>query len=676
MASSALKKLATGPPDARREEIIRLCSTGRVKEALHRRFRQCLWSEPGLFSHIFRACRALPLLRQLHAFAATSGAAADRFTANHLLLAYADLGDFLAARGLFDRIPKRNVMSWNILIGGYVKNGDLETARKLFDEMPARNVATWNAMVAGLTNSGLNEESLRFFLAMRREGMQPDEFGLGSLFRCCAGLRDVVSGRQVHSYVVRSGLDRDMCVGSSLAHMYMRCGFLRDGEAALRALPLLNIVSCNTIIAGRTQNGDSEGALEYFCMMRGAGVEANAITFVSAVSSCSDLAALAQGQQVHAQAIKAGVDKVVPVMTSLVHMYSRCGCLCDSERVCLGYSGTDLVLCSAMISAYGFHGHGQKAVGLFKQMIAGGAEPNEVTFLTLLYACSHSGLKDEGMSCFELMTNTCGLKPSVKHYTCIVDLLGRSGCLNEAEDLILSMPVQPDGVIWKTLLSACKIQKNFDMAERIAERVIELDPHDSASYVLLSNIRATSSRWEDVSKVRKTMREQNVRKEPGVSWVELKGQIHQFCTGDKSHSRQREIDECLEEMMTKIRQCGYAPDMSMVFHDMEDEEKEVSLAHHSEKLAIAFAFLSLPEGVPIRVMKNLRVCDDCHVAIKLMSKVTGREIVVRDVDTFDEELDSTMIIGMGFEKTQAEVALAAADGDPNVAIEILMSQQG
>ena len=536
-------------------------------------------------------------------------------------------------------------MSWNILIGGYIKNGDLETARKLFDEMPARNVATWNAMVAGLTNSGLNEESLGFFLAMQREAMQPDEFGLGSLFRCCAGLRDVVSGRQVHAYVVRSGLDTDMCVGSSLAHMYMRCGFLEEGEAVLRVLPSLSIVSCNTIIAGRTQNGDSEGALEFFCMMRSVGVEANAVTFVSTITSCSDLAALAQGQQVHAQAIKAGVDKVVPVMSSLVHMYSRCGCLSDSERVFFGYSGTDLVLCSAMISAYGFHGHGQKAVDLFKQMMAGGAEPNEITFLTLLYACSHSGLKDEGMDCFELMTKTYGLQPSVKHYTCIVDLLGRSGLLNEAEALILSMPVRPDGVIWKTLLSACKIQKNFDMAERIAERVIELDPHDSASYVLLSNIRATSSRWEDVSKVRKTMRKHNVRKEPGVSWVEFKGKVHQFCTGDKSHSRQQEIDECLEEMIAKIRQCGYAPDMSMVFHDMEDEEKEVSLAHHSEKLAIAFAFLSLPEGVPIRIMKNLRVCDDCHIAIKLISKVTGREIVVRDVSRFHHFKDGKCSCG-------------------------------
>ncbi|KAG2602021.1 pentatricopeptide repeat-containing protein At2g41080-like [Panicum virgatum] len=644
MARPALKKLGTGPPGAK-EEIIRLCSRGRLKDALHHRFREGLWSEPSLFSHLFRACRALPLLRQLHAFAATSGAAADRFTANHILLAYADLGDFRAARNLFERIPSRNVMSWNILIGGYIKNGDLETARKLFDKMPTRNVATWNAMVAGLTNSGLNEESLGFFLAMRREGMQLDEFGLGSVFRCCAGLRDVVSGRQVHAYVVRSGLDTDMCVGSSLAHMYMRCGFLEEGEAVLRVLPSLSIVSCNTIIAGRTQNGDSEGALEFFCMMRSVGVEANAVTFVSTITSCSDLAALAQGQQVHAQAIRAGVDKVVPVMSSLVHMYSRCGCLSDSERVFFGYSGTDLVLCSAMISAYGFHGHGQKAVDLFKQMMAGGAEPNEITFLTLLYACSHSGLKDEGMDCFELMTKTYGLQPSVKHYTCIVDLLGRSGRLDEAEALILSMPVRPDGVIWKTLLSACKIQKNFDMAERIAERVIELDPHDSASYVLLSNIRATSSRWEDVSKVRKNMRKHNVRKEPGVSWVEFKGKVHQFCTGDKSHSRQQEIDECLEEMIAKIRQCGYAPDMSMVFHDMEDEEKEVSLAHHSEKLAIAFAFLSLPEGVPIRIMKNLRVCDDCHIAIKLMSKVTGREIVVRDVSRFHHFRDGKCSCG-------------------------------
>ncbi|CAM0883617.1 unnamed protein product [Alopecurus aequalis] len=644
MARPALKTLTTGPREAK-DEFICLCSSGRLKDALRPAFRGVLWSDPSLFAHVFRACRAIPLLRHLHAFAATSGAAGDRFTTNNLLLAYADLGDLPTARHLFERIPKRNVMSWNILIGGYIKNGDLKSARKLFDEMPTRNVATWNAMVAGLTNVGLDEDSLGFFLAMRREGMHPDEFGLGSVFRCCAGLADLVSGRQVHAYVVRCGMDIDMCVGNSLAHMYMRCGRLAEGEAVLQALPSLTVVSFNTTIAGRTQHGDSEGALEYFSMMRGVGLAADVVTFVSVITCCSDLAALAQGQQVHAQVIKAGVDKVVPVITSLVHMYSRCGCLGDSERVYSGYCGSDLFLLSAMISACGFHGQGHKAVELFRQMMNGGAKPNEVTFLALLYACSHTGLKDEGLDFFELMTKTYGLQPSVKHYTCIVDLLGRSGCLDEAEALILSMPVRADGVIWKTLLSACKTQKNFDMAERIAERVIEFDPQDSAPYVLLSNIRATSKRWGDVSEVRKYMREKNVRKEPGVSWVELKGQVHQFCTGDKSHPRHGEIIEYLEEMMAKIRQCGYAPDMSMVFHDMEDEEKEVSLTHHSEKLAIAFAFLSLPEGVPIRVMKNLRVCDDCHVAIKLISQVTGREIVVRDVSRFHHFRDGKCSCG-------------------------------
>ncbi|KAF7024654.1 hypothetical protein CFC21_036968 [Triticum aestivum] len=644
MARPAVKTLTAGPPEAK-GEFIRLCSSGRLKDALHHPFRNVLWSDPTLFAHVCRACRAIPLLRQLHAFAATSGAAADRFTTNNLMLAYADLGDLPTACSLFERIPKLNVMSWNILIGGYIKNGDLGSARKLFDEMPTRNVATWNAMVAGLTNAGLDEDSLGFFLAMRREGLHPDEFGLGSVFRCCAGLSDLVSGRQVHAYVVRCGMDIDMCVGNSLAHMYMRCGCLAEGEAVLKALPSLTVVSFNTTIAGRAQHGDSEGALVYFSMMRGIGLAADVVTFVSIITCCSDLAALAQGQQVHAQVIKAGVDKVVPVITCLVHMYSRCGCLGDSERVYSGYCGSDLFLLSAMISACGFHGQGHKAVELFKQMMNAGARPNEVTFLSLLYACSHSGLKDEGLEFFELMTKTYGLQPSVKHYTCIVDLLGRSGCLDEAEALICSMPVRADGVIWKTLLSACKTQKNFDMAERIAERVIEFDPRDSAPYVLLSNIRATSRRWGDVSELRKNMREKNVRKEPGVSWVELKGQVHQFCTGDKSHPRQGEIDEYLEEMMAKIRQCGYAPDMSMVFHDMEDEEKEVSLTHHSEKLAIAFAFLSLPEGVSIRIMKNLRVCDDCHVAIKLMSQVTGREIVVRDVSRFHHFRDGKCSCG-------------------------------
>lgn len=536
-------------------------------------------------------------------------------------------------------------MSYNILLSGLIQNGDLRAARDFFDGMPERNLASWNAMVTGLTHFGLDEQGLELFAEMRRQGLRPDEFSLGSVLRCCAGIKEVSSGRQIHACVIYSGLDCDMCVSSSLAHMYMRNGCLEEGERVLKGFPALNIVSYNTIIAGRVQNGDPEGALEYFSLMKAAGLAPDQVTFVSVISSCSDLAALGQGQQIHSQAIKAGVDRVVAVRSSLVSMYSKCGCLDDSANVFSESNGSDLVLWSSMIAAYGFHGDGQKAIELFEDMVGERTEPNEVTFLSLLYACSHSGLKDKGIEYFELMTRKYRLKPSLNHYTCIVDLLGRSGCLDKAEAMIKSMPVSADGVIWKTLLSACKTHRHAKMAERIAEHVLRLDPQDSASYVLLSNIRATSKRWGEVTDIRRAMRERRVRKEPGISWVELKGLVHQFSTGERLHPMQGEIEVCLNQLIGKMRQYGYVPDTSTVLHDMDDEEKECSLAHHSEKLAIAFAILSMPEGVPIRVMKNLRVCDDCHMAIKLISKIVVREIVVRDVSRFHHFRDGECSCG-------------------------------
>lgn len=537
-------------------------------------------------------------------------------------------------------------MSYNILIGGFVQNGDLNSARKLFDEMPKRNVATWNAMVTGYTHFGFDGEGLEFLSHMRSVGLQPDEFSLASALRCCAGLKVLTFGQQIHGYLILSGFDADICVGSSLAHMYMKCGCLQEGERALKLMPVLNVVSCNTVIAGRAQNGDYEGTLSHFSLMMASGLAPDQVTFVSVISSCSELLALGQGQQIHALAMRAGVDSSVPVSSSLVTMYSKCGSLQDSINVFEDSSEeSDLVLWSAAIAAYGFHGHGRKAIELFEKMVSYGIEPSEVSFLSLLYACCHSGLKDEGLGYLELMKKKYGFQPSLKHYTCIVDLLGRAGHLDDAEALIKSMNVEADGVIWKTLLFACNIHKNSEMMERVAEHVLRLDPEDSASYVLISNARAAASRWRDVSEVRSSMKERKVRKEPGVSWMELKGEIHQFSTGERSHPRQSEIDEYLRELIGKMRRQGYVPDTSMVLHDMEDEEKECSLAHHSEKLAIAFALLSLPHGAPVRIMKNLRVCVDCHNAIKFMSKVIYREIVVRDVSRFHHFKDGNCSCG-------------------------------
>ncbi|ONK62095.1 uncharacterized protein A4U43_C07F310 [Asparagus officinalis] len=630
------------------EEFIERCSKGYLKQALQG-FLPRLRSDPNLFSHLLRGCctpkQSLSQGQQLHAFIIASGASSDRFTSNHLLHMYSKLGQLQAALAIFSRMPRKNVMSSNILIGGLIHNDDLDTARKLFYEMPERNLASWNAMVTGLTHFGLDEEGLGLFARMREEGFRPDQFSLASALRCSAGLKDIGSGRRIHSYIIQSGFERDLCVGSSLAHMYMTCGCLEEGEKVLKGMPVLNVVSSNTVIAGRVQNGDSEGALAHFRLMKAVGLAPDEVTFVGAISSCSDLASLCLGEQVHALVIKAGAHSVVAVRSSLVSMYSRCGCLSGSVQVFHESDDSDFVLWSAMIAAYGFHGQGLEAIELFEKMVAAGTEPTHVTFLSLLYACSHSGLKDKCVEYFNLMEQKYGLVPSLKHYTCVVDLLGRSGCLDEAEALIRLMPHRADAIIWKTLLSACKTHNNAEMAERLAERVLTLDPRDSASYVLLSNIRALAERWSDVSDVRRSMKERRVKKEPGASWFELKGQVHQFSVGDRSHPRQREIEVFLRELMARIRQCGYKPETSMVLHDMDDEEKECSLAQHSEKLAVAFALMSLPAGAAIRIMKNLRVCDDCHVAIKFISKVTEREIVVRDVSRFHHFRDGKCSCG-------------------------------
>ncbi|WOH03120.1 hypothetical protein DCAR_0522514 [Daucus carota subsp. sativus] len=620
-----------------KDHISYLCSKGRLTEAF-KTFSHYVYSNPNLFATLLQGClkhHLLPLTKQLHSIIITSGCSADKFVCNHLLNVYFKFGQVGIAGDLFDVMPRRNVMTYNILLGGFVQIGDLGSARKVFDEMPERNVATWNAMVAGLTQSGVNEEGVRLFCGMFGGGFFPDEFTVGSVLRGCAGMKDLRMGRQVHGYVVKSGFLVSVVVGSSLAHMYMKCGEFGEGERLIGGMAVHSVASCNTLIGGRAQRGLSEGALDQYNSMKAAGFRPDKITFVSVLSSCAELATIGQGQQIHADALKSGACSSLSVVSTLVSMYSKCGCLDDSIKAFLeSGNDDDVVLWTSMIAAYGFHGRGKEAIQLFNQMEQKGLEANDITFLSLLYACSHCGLKDDGIAFLNSMKQKYGLEPRVEHYTCMVDLLGRSGRLEEAEAFVRSMPVKADAVIWKTLLAACKTYKNADMAKRIAGEVLNLDPNDAASYVLLSSIQASEKRWQDVSDLRKAMRDRRVKKEPGISWFELKNHVHQFCTGDKSHPQLMEIDTYLEELTAELKLRGYIPDMSSVLHDMDLEEKEYNLAHHSEKLAIAFALMNTPPGVTIRVMKNLRVCTDCHIAIKYISEIKNREIIVRDSSRF------------------------------------------
>ncbi|KAI4332042.1 hypothetical protein L6164_016983 [Bauhinia variegata] len=303
-----------------KKQFANLCSKGYIKEAFGR-FISEVWAEPSLFSHLLQACiprKSISLAKQLHSLIITSGCSADKFVSNHLLNLYSKLGDVQTAVVLFDQMPRRNTMSCNILINAYFQRGDCDKAIKLFDQMPERNVSTWNAIVAGLTQFEMNEVAVLIFKEMNDLGFKPDAFTLGSVLRGCAHLKALYLGWQVHAYVIKLGLELDLVVGSSLAHMYMKAGHLKDGEKVIKSMPIRNVVAWNTLIAGKAQNGYSEGVLDQYNMMKMSGFRPDKITFVSVLSSCSELATLGQGKQIHAEVIKAGADSVVAVISSLI----------------------------------------------------------------------------------------------------------------------------------------------------------------------------------------------------------------------------------------------------------------------------------------------------------------------------------------------------------------------
>lgn len=281
------------------------------------------------------------------------------------------------------------------------------------------------------------------------------------------------------------------------------------------------------------------------------------------------------------------------------------------------------------------HGHGEDAISLFDQMEHDKLMPDDVTFIALLCACSHAGLVDEGLAMFQAMKNKFQIEPRMEHYGCVVDLLCRARKVDDALAFIENMPIKANSVLWATLLGACRSGGHFDLAEKIGRRVIELEPDSCGRYVMLSNLYAGVSQWDHALKLRKQMKNKGIEKTPGCSWIELNGMIHQFVAGDRSHLQTEQIYAMIEEMTRRVNlDGGHVPGTANVLFDIEEEEKEHSLFLHSEKLAIALGLISTPSGSPIRIVKNLRVCNDCHSFLKVTSKVYNREIVARDRSRF------------------------------------------
>lgn len=562
----------------------------------------------------------------------------DLATMVNVLVACANMGSLLLGKGLHSYSIKaatldREVMFNNTLLDMYSKCGDLNSAIRVFERMDEKTVVSWTSMITGYVREGLSDGAIKLFDEMKSRGILPDVYAVTSILHACAVNGNLSSGKIVHNYIRENNLETNSFVSNALMDMYAKCGSMKDAHDVFSHMKRKDVISWNTMIGGYSKNRLPNEALNLFAEMQRES-KPDSTTVACILPACASLAALDRGREIHGYALRNGYSKDKYVVNALVDMYVKCGLLVLARSLFNMILNKDLVSWTVMIAGYGMHGFGSEAVNTFNQMRMAGIEPDKVSFISILYACSHSGLLDEGWKFFNIMKKECQIEPNLEHYACMVDLLARTGNLMKAHKFIETMPIKADATIWGALLCGCRIHHDVKLAEKVAERIFELEPENTGYYVLLANIYAEAEKWEEVQKLRKKIGQRGLKKNPGCSWIEIKGKVNIFVAGDCSKPQAKKIELLLKRLRSKMKEEGYSPKTRYALLNADEMEKEVALCGHSEKLAMAFGMLNLPPGKPIRVTKNLRVCGDCHEMAKFMSKSASREIILRDSSRF------------------------------------------
>ncbi|XP_047067455.1 putative pentatricopeptide repeat-containing protein At3g25060, mitochondrial [Lolium rigidum] len=572
----------------------------------------------------------------------------DSTTFTLALSACARLGDLATGevvRALASQSGYRNdVFVCSSLLNLYAKWGAMGDAVKVFDRMPKRDRVTWSTMVTGFANAGQPVEAIEIYRRMRDGGLNADEVVMVGVIKACAATGDVRMGASAHGYLLRHGMRMDVVISTSLVDMYAKNGLFDQARRLFELTTSRNIVSWNALISQFAQSGRADEALGLFREMQASGLQPNSWSLVSALLACSDLGFFKLGKSIHGFILRR-LELDCMAVTAVIDMYSKCGSLASAQMLFNRVSSRDLILWNVMIACCGAHGRGHDALSLFHEMKKTEVRPDHATFASLLSALSHSGLVEEGKFWFDCMVHEHGIDPAEKHLVCIVDLLARSGLVEEANDLLASMCTEPTIAILVALLSGCLNNKKLELGESTAEKILELQPDDVGVLALVSNLYAAAKNWEKVREVRKLMKDHGSRKVPGCSSIEFHGAVHTFVMEDQSHPQHKEILQMVSKLDSEMRKIGYIPKTEFVYHDLEEGVKEQLLSRHSERLAIAFGLLNTTPGTRLVVIKNLRVCGDCHDAIKYISKIADREIVVRDAKRFHHFKDGACSCG-------------------------------
>ncbi|XP_038875319.1 pentatricopeptide repeat-containing protein At4g15720 isoform X1 [Benincasa hispida] len=527
----------------------------------------------------------------------------------------------------------------NHLINCYVRFRNVATAHQLFDEMPNPNVVSWTSLMAGYVNNGRPTTALLLFRAMSRSPIVPNDFTFTTAIKACSILSNLRHGEKLHAHVEIFGYGGNVVVCSSLIDMYGKCNDVVRARSVFNSMSCKNIVSWTSMIAAYAQNAYGDDALKVFREFSSWSSEhPNPHMLASVISACASLGRLISGKVMHGAAVRLGSDSSNVVASVLVDMYAKCGNLEYSDKVFNRISNPSVIPYTSMIVSTAKYGFGRKSLQLFEEMVRKGLKPNHITFVGVLHACSHSGLPNEGLDYLTSMYEKYGIMPEIKHYTCVVDMLARAGQLDKAYELAKSMEVVSDdkALLWGALLSASRCHGRVDIAAEACKQLVNSNEQVAGAYVTLSNAYALAGDMEKAQRLRVEMKHTGVQKEPGCSWIEIKDSSYVFYAGEITSSpRGDEVLCLLRELDRKMNDRGYVRgSRGLAFVDIEEEAEEEKVWLHSERLALGFGLISIPKGLIIRIMKNLRMCSDCHEAFKLISEIVEREFVVRDINRF------------------------------------------
>lgn len=520
----------------------------------------------------------------------------------------------------------------------FSSTADLDYAYRVFDHVENPNSFMWNTLIrACAQNVDTKEQAVKIFQRMLEKGnVFPDKYTFPFALKACAYLFALFEGKQAHGQIVKHGLGSDVYINNSLVHFYASCGYLDLAKKVFDNMLERSLVSWNVMIDAFVQFGEFDSALKLFGQMQNF-FKPDGYTLQSITIACAGLGTLSLGMWAHAYIFRMCDSSLVSdvlVNNSLIDMYSKCGSLEIAGQVFERMPKRDLTSWNTIILGLAMHGQAEAALKYFDRLVEEESFlPNSITFVGVLSACNHGGMVNEGQDYFDVMIKEYNITPVLEHYGCLVDLLARAGHIDEALDLVSNMSMKPDVVIWRSLLDACcKQNASIELSEEVAQQIIESGGGISSGvYVLLSRVYASASRWNDVGLVRKLMTDKGVTKEPGCSSIEIDGIAHEFFAGDTSHPQTKQIYGVLDVIDDKLKSIGYKPDSSQAtMVDELDDGKRHSLRLHSERLAIALGILNLKPGLPIRVFKNLRVCNDCHEVTKLISKIFNVNVIVRD----------------------------------------------